>query len=175
MEGRTFGELLSSEHKDYFYIMHLSYGSDKTQRERLWKCATDKNMIGLDWYEVTRDWVTLSESEQQALSHRGWIRQFNLFCGMHIGDYVVILNGTFSLLGIARITESRHWFRPNLSSNSENPDRFFDHVREHVAWIKKYPYDGCPLTQQLTFDNTIDIVRSRTRSPRWKVLTAIDP
>ena len=37
VEGRTFGELLSSEHKDYFYIMHLSYGGDKIQRERPWK------------------------------------------------------------------------------------------------------------------------------------------
>jgi len=93
---------------------------------------------------------------------------------MHAGDYVVILNGTKSVLGIAKITEPRHRYDPNLSSY-KNPDRFFDHIRENVKWIKKYPYDGCPLPQPLTFDNTIEIVTPRTRSLRWKILTTIDP
>ena len=171
VEGRTFGELLSSEHKDYFYIMHLSYGSDKTQRERPWKYALDKdeNMIGLDWCEVTRDWFTLSESEQQALV-RDWTRQSNLFCGIKVGDYVAILNGTFSLLGIAKVTESRNEYDQNLSSDGENPD----HLRK-VKWIKRYQYDGCMISQRLTFSNTLTKVTPQTRSPGWKVLTAIDP
>lgn|GEM_PF-1862995 len=169
VEGRTFGELLSSEHKDYFYIMHLSYGSDKTQRERPWKYALDKdeNMIGLDWCEVTRDWFTLSESEQQALV-RDWTRQSNLFCGIKVGDYVAILNGTFSLLGIAKVTESRNEYDQNLSNDSEDPDNFF------VKWIKKYQYDGCILSQRLTLRNTLSKVTPKTRSPGWKALTAID-
>jgi hypothetical protein len=177
LDGKTFGEILASEHKDHFYIMHLSYGSNKTHRERLWNYAVSNNLIGLDWYEATRDWVTLTEAEQQSLEHTGWILQFNLFChDMQIGDYVVILNGTYSLLGVARVLE-RHRFDFNLSSNFGNPDRpnrFFDHIRR-VKWIKTYQYDGCILSQRLTFSNTIAKVTPQTRSPRWKVLTAIDP
>lgn len=92
---------------------------------------------------------------------------------MHGGDYVIILNGTYSILGIAKITEPRHQFDRNLS-NENNPSRFFDHIRK-VTWIKKYPYDGCPLPQKLTFDGTLERVTPRTHSPRWKVLTNIDP
>jgi hypothetical protein len=174
VDGKTLGDLLSSEHKDHFYIMHLSYGSDKNERERLWKYATDKNMIGLDLPDVvTKDWVTLSESERQA-TPRNWIRQFDLFCReMHVGDYVVILNGIYSVLGIAKITEPRHRFDPTLSGKKNNG--FFDHIREKVDWIKKYPYDGCPLPQPLTFDNTLERVTSRSRSLRWKILAMLDP
>lgn len=173
VEGRTFGELLSSEHKDYFYIMHLSYGGDKTQSERPWKfdINKDENMIGLDWCEVTRDWFTLSESEQQALV-RFWTRDYDLFCGIKVGDYVAILNGTFSLHGIAKVTGSRHEYYKKFSSDGENHDRVFDHVRM-VEWIKKYPYDGYILSQRLTLRNTIAKVTPKTRSPGWKVLTAI--
>jgi len=64
MKNGTFGELLSSEHKDHFYIMHLSYGPDKIQRGRLWKYATVKNTIGLDHHAVKKDWLTFSESER---------------------------------------------------------------------------------------------------------------
>jgi len=174
VENRTLGDLLSSENKDHFYIMHLSYGMNKSERKRLWKYATDNNMIGLDLpYIVKKDWTTLSDSERQA-TPQNWIRQFDLFCReMHVGDYVVILNGTRSVLGIAKITEPRHRYNPDLSGNKNND--FFDHIRENVKWIKKYQYDGCSLPQPLTFDNTIERVTPRTRSLRWKILTAIDP
>ena len=175
MNGKTFGELLASEHKDHFYLMHLSYGLDKKERERLWKYATEGNMIGLDLPDIVkRDWVTLSESERErAGSH--WINQFDLFCSeMNVGDYVVILNGTYSVLGIAKITEPKHHFRPNLSNNT-NPCRFFDHVRENVKWVRQYPWDGYVLPERLTFDGTLDRVTPRTRSHRWIVLTMIDP
>jgi len=155
--------------------MHLSYGLNKKERERLWKYATEKNMIGLDLPDiVTRDWVTLSESERE-MAGPHWIRQFDRFCNeMHKGDFVVILNGIYSLLGIAKITEPTHHFDPYLSSK-ENPNPFFDHIRENVEWIKKYPWDGCTLPQPLTFDGTLDRATSRSRSPRWRVLTMIDP
>lgn len=178
MNGKTFGELLASEHKDYFYMMHLSYRGK--ERERLWTYALEKKMIGLDLPDiVTRDWVTLSESERErAGSH--WINQFDLFCmseractQMHEGDYVIILNGTYSILGIAKITEPRHQYCRNLSDKN-NPDHFFDHIRM-VTWMKKYPYDGCPLPEKLTFDGTLERVTPRTRSHRWIVLTMIDP
>jgi len=175
VNGRTFGELLASEHKDHFYMMHLSYGKDKTQRKRLWEYAINNRTIGLDWDTVRRNWITLSEIERQETSWF-WNRQFDLFCReMHVGDYVVILNGIFSVLGIARITEPRHWFRPNLRSYSTNPCRFFDHVRENVEWIRQYPWDGQALPESLTFDGTLERVTPRSRSPRWRVLTMIDP
>lgn len=173
MDGRTLGDLISSEHKDHFYLMHLSYGSDKSERKRLWKYAADRNMIGLDLPDVVkRDWVTLSESEKRKVP-RNWIRQFDLFCKeMHAGDYVVILNGIYSILGIAKLIEPRHRFDPNLTGN--NGRGFFDHIRENVKWIVKYPYAGNPLPQPLTFDNTVERVTPQSRSLRWKILTMID-
>jgi hypothetical protein len=174
LDGKTFGKLLLSEKKDHFYIMHLSYGRDKTQRKRLWEYAVDKNIIGLDLPdEVRNDWLLLSELERQR-TRQNWIRQFDLFCReMYVGDYVIVLNGTYSILGIAKVNEPRHQYDRHLS-NRNNPNRFFDHVRK-VTWIKKYPYEGQTLPQKLTFDNTIERVTPRTHSPRWKVLTAIDP
>lgn len=50
----NFGDLLRSERKDYFYIMHLSYGTNKAERERLWNYAIDKKMIGLDLPDIVR-------------------------------------------------------------------------------------------------------------------------
>ena len=175
VNGRTFGELLASEHRDHFYLMHLSYGTDKNERRRLWEYATTHNIIGLDWETVRRDWVTLSDTERQETSWF-WTRQFDLFCReMHVGDYVVILNGIYSVLGIAEITEPRHRFRPELSSYDTNPNSFFDHVRENINWISQHPWDGFPLPEPLTFDGTLDRVTPHSRSPRWRVLTAIDP
>jgi len=179
MNGRTFGELLASERMDYFYMMHLSYNG--RDRERLWTYALRERIIGLDLPDiVTRDWVTLSEPDRERAGEH-WIRQFDLFCKstrpciqMHEGDYVMILNGTYSLLGIARIAEPRHHYDQNLSDDENNPDPFFDHFRI-VDWIKKYPYDGYHLPEKLTFDGTLERVTPRTRSPRWRVLTNIDP
>ena len=176
MNGRTFGELLASENRDHFYLMHLSYGRYMDQRRRLWELATSDNVIGLDCRSVRRNWATLSEPERQETS-QFWARQFELFCTeMHVGDCVVILNGTYSVLGIARITEPRHRYRPELSSrNLENPSRFFDHVRENVDWVRQYPWEGNILPEPLTFDGTLERVTPRTHSPRWRVLTMIDP
>ena len=174
MSGRTFGELLASEHRDRFYIMHLSYGMDLVERERLWEFATDRNMIGLDLPNIVRrNWTTLSRAERErAGSH--WIRQFDLFCQeMDEGDYVVILNGTYAVLGIARITEPVHHYRPELSDDS-NPEIFFDHVRENVEWVRDYPWEGHILPERLTFDGTLERVTPRTQSPRWRVLTILD-
>jgi hypothetical protein len=153
--------------------MHLSYGPNKEQRKRLWEYATKNNMIGLDIPDiVTRNWASLSPREQESAG-RHWKRQFNLFCGdMHTGDYVVILNGIFFLLGIGKITEPYHQFDRSLS-DPNNPDRFFDHFRKNIRWIKKQSWEGCPLPQPLVFDGTLDRVTPKTRSPRWKVLTAI--
>jgi hypothetical protein len=44
----NFGELLRSEKKNCFYLMHLSYGGDKKDQQRLWNYALENNLIGLD-------------------------------------------------------------------------------------------------------------------------------
>jgi hypothetical protein len=173
LSNKTFGEILASENKDYFYLMHLSYGRDLDQRKRLWEIALSKNMIGLDLpEEVKRNWVNLSVEEQESVGTH-WKWQFNRFCNdMHVGDYVVILNGTHSILGIAKVTEPRHLHDRKLSDR-KNPNRFFDHYRQNIYWLLKHQWDGYPLPEKLTFDGTLDKVTPKTRSPRWKVLTAI--
>ena len=177
MNGRTFGELLASEHKDHFYMMHLSYGSDKTQRKRLWKYAIANNTIGLDWHTIKRKWEAPLSKEELENTSQFWIRQFKRFCEeMHVGDYVVILNGTYSVLGIAKITEPNYEYDSNISSyNEANPARFFDHFRDKIEWVKQFLWDGCVLSEQLTFDGTLDRVTPRTHSHRWRILTMIDP
>lgn len=64
----NFGELLKSEKKNYFYIMHLSYGGDKKDQERLWNYALENNLIGLDSPKLVKaDWATLSEEEKSVV------------------------------------------------------------------------------------------------------------
>jgi hypothetical protein len=175
LKKRKFGDLLAAEGKDHFYVMHLSYSRDKTHKKRLWEYASEKNRIGLNCDTVTENWATLSESERKKKTSPRWKAQFNYFCEkIGVGDYVVILNGTYAILGIAKITEPKHRFARRLKSNNEsNPNRFFDHVRENVQWKKECPWPGLPLTKRLTFDGTLDRVTPKSRSPRWKVLTRI--
>ena len=79
MNGKTFGELLASDDKDYFYMMHLS-DRGKEKRERLWTYDLQEKMSGLDITDIVkRDWVTLSESEREMAGNH-WIHQFDLFC-----------------------------------------------------------------------------------------------
>ena len=150
----NFGDLLSSEKRDYFYIMHLSYGNDEKERKRLWNYATENNIIGLDLPDkVKKDWVTLSELERQVVSNV-WTRQFDLFCNeMKTGDYVLALNGQLSLLGIAKIKDPKHRFDKRLTGKEKTG--FFDHIRR-VDWKLKYEYGGIPLSQQLKgFNRTL--------------------
>jgi hypothetical protein len=173
MSNSTFGDLLVSENKNHFYIMHLSYGPDLKERERLWRFALKRNIIGLDLPKiVTKDWINVSQSiRKKAGSH--WEKQFDLFCNeMHEGDYAVILNGTYAVLGIAKITQPKHRYYSRFS-NPSNPATFFDHIREGIDWVKTYPWDGLALSEKLTFDGTLDRVTQKTRSPRWRVLTSI--
>ena len=130
MNRRTFGEILTSEHNDHFYIMHLSYGMDKTQRKRLWEYAIDHNAIGLDWHTIKRRWKRPLTKEELEKTSDFWIRQFKLFCEeIHVGDYVVVLNGIYTILGIARITAPDYQYDAEISSyNNANPTRFFDHT-----------------------------------------------
>jgi len=167
-----FEDLLLSEKKNYFYIMHLSYGGDKKEQERLWNYATSHNLIGLDQPKIVKtDWTTLSEPEKKATS-RTWIRQFNDFCSnMKTGDYVVILNGWTHLLGIARIAEPRHKFDRRLTGKEEKG--FFDHIRK-VDWKLRYEYSKrLPLLQYVKgFNNTLSKVSPD--SSWWNILTKVE-
>lgn len=166
-----FGDLLLSEHKDHFYVMHLSYGVNKRERKRLWNYAKDNDLIGLDLPNIVkRNWTTLSELERK-VARRTWIRQFDLFCKeMRTGDYAVALNGCDSLLGIACVTQPNHRFDKRLTGKEKTG--FFDHIRE-VDWRLKYEYDEkLALPQPIKgFNNTLS--RVTPRSSRWAILTSI--
>lgn len=164
------GELFQSKNKNYFYLMHLSYGYDLEERERLWNYAVKENLIGLDLPDkVKEDWNTLTEKKQK-VAERVWIQQFNIFCNdMSIGDYVVVPNGQLYLLGIGTISEKKYWFDKNLSGIEENG--FFDHLRK-VKWITTHDYKGVLLPEQLSgFDRTLLKVTSQSRY--WEILTGI--
>lgn len=167
----NFGELLQSKKKSHFYLMHLSYGYDLKERERLWNYAVRENLIGLDLPDkVQTDWNNLTETEKKAVG-RFWVRQFNLFCNeMIIGDYVVVANGHLYLLGIAKVTEQKYYFDRKLSGTEKTG--FFDHIRK-VKWIMVHDYEGLPFSQQLKgFNGTILKVTPESRY--WDTLTGLD-
>lgn len=162
-------ELLSKKGKNYFYIMHLSYG-EGIHRERLWNYAKNNNVIGLDYPRVVTDnWIRTPEEVRDLLPPI-WRKQFNMFCyEMVIGDIVVILEGWLSLLGIAEVLTT-HRYRRELSET----EMFFDHVRD-VRWLKKYDFGEHPrLIHPLKgFLNTLHRVERGTK--RWRILSTIDP
>ena len=165
--------MLVEENKDHFFLMHLSYGRDKPQRKRLWEYALKNHVIGLDQKTVTENWTTLNKSKRNK-TNRYWKGQFNNFCEkMDKGDYVVILNGISSILGIAKVTEKNHRYIRSLRGfNESNPNRFFDHIRT-VKWILQYPWSGQPLSQVLVFNGTLNRVWPASPTQRWKVLTKL--
>lgn len=144
MKGRTFGDLLSSEHKDHFFLMHLS--DNGKDRERLWKHAKDNSVIGLDSVtEVPRPYWEMSDSEKQSLRLRHPIlfNEFEMFCNempYEKDALVVVMNGWDSILGIGRIKLSRCDYKKEWSERegSEKPI-FFDHVMS-IKWEPKYTH-----------------------------------
>lgn len=163
----NFGELLKSEKKNYFYIMHLSYGGDKKDQERLWNYALENNLIGLDSPKLVKaDWATLSEEEKSVVSST-WKRQFNIFCfDMKSRDYVVVLNGFSHLLGIGKVS-APHKFDYSLSY------KFFNHTRK-VDWKLKCDYEKRLLLPQPLkgFNNTLSKVTEA--SSRWSFLQNVE-
>jgi hypothetical protein len=107
-------ELLSALGKDYFYIMHLSYGG--SEKKRLWDYAVDKQVIGLDLpRDVTDNWSKIRQSAVKILKS-GWINQFDMFCyEMGVGDIVVVLEGQEHVLGTASLVENRHRYCKKLT------------------------------------------------------------
>ena len=163
-------ELLQSKKKDYFYLMHLSYGRDLEERKRLWNFAVKENLIGLDLPDlVEADWNTLTVEKQKEVG-RFWFRQFNLFCNdMSVGDYVVVVNGQLYLLGIATV-EGKHYFDKRLTGMSKTG--FFDHIRK-VKWIVSHKYEGVVLPERLGgFNGTI--LKITPHSCYWGSLAKIN-
>lgn len=164
--------MLLAQGRNFFYIMHLSYGGARGERKRLWNYAKENNVIGLDYPDTVRDdWVKVRESVKRLLPNI-WVRQFDMFCSqMHVGDIVVVLNGWNSLLGVAEITEPRHKFDVRLSGTEASG--FFDHIRQ-VKWIRKREYiNRLTLPQPIKgFNNTLS--RVAPESQRWSILTDLD-
>ena len=159
-----FGALLTNEGRDYFYIMHLSY--DGAERERLWNFAKDNNTIGLSHRYVDDNWTKVREKAKSLLG-RGWVRQFDTFCGMQKGDVVMVLNGMDSVLGVAVVKESKHGYDENLD------DVFFDHTRR-VEWRIEYEYTGRKKLPKLLAGFSHTLSRVTKNSPRWNVLVNQD-
>jgi len=165
-------DLLSDSKKDCFYIMHLSYnGSDK---ERLWNYARDNKLIGLDVPGIVRgNWLDVRESAKKSLK-RGWVRQFDTFCdarqkGIHKDDFVMIIKGMESALGIAQVIDSTLIYDKKLSADRV----FFDHVRR-VKWHHKYEYANPLVFPKLLLGFSHTLSRVSQDSPRWLMLTNLN-
>jgi hypothetical protein len=59
------GKLLPRIGRNYFYLMHLSYGGE--DRAELWDYAYRNNLIGLDYEGVDEDWLTIPESNRNKI------------------------------------------------------------------------------------------------------------
>jgi hypothetical protein len=129
------GKLLPRIGRNYFYLMHLSYGGE--DRAELWDYAYRNNLIGLDYEGVDEDWLTIPESNRNKIvPTRDWYRQFKLFCeDMRVGDCVLVTAGMVPsyLLGVG-LVDSPYFF------DEKYREKFFGHVR-YVRWILKYRYD----------------------------------
>ena len=144
--------------------MHLSY--DGEDRERLWDYAKDNNIIGLSHRDVNDNWTKVREKAKNLIG-KGWVRQFDTFCGMQKGDIVMVFHGMDSVLGVARTTESRHEY------DKKTGDVFFDHFRR-VGWIRKYDYSGRKMLPKLLEGFSHTLSRVTSSSPRWDMLTNLD-
>jgi hypothetical protein len=159
--------------KDYFWLMHLSYGTmTEEDRRKHWNYAKDYNLIGLDLLEVPRDWNEMHDFEKQALRSQkpNWYDHFEWFCNeMKPNDLVIIANGWDSLLGIGRIKASQ----PPYEHHVELRNIFFDHTRK-VKWETAKEYDDrirlrTPLTG---FDRTL--LRVKPKTVFWEILSDLN-
>jgi len=159
-----FRSFVSNEGKDYFYIMHLSY--DGEERKRLWNYAKDNNIIGLSHRNVSDGWTRVRKTARNLIG-RGWVRQFDTFCGMQKGDVVMILNGQDSVLGVAIVTRSSYRYDEDLD------DVFFDHTRS-VEWNTKFEYEDRKELPRPLYGFSHTLSRVTKSSPRWRMLTNLD-
>jgi len=160
------GDLLSKICVDYFYLMHLSYGYERS-REPLWRYASDRNRIGLDYFGIDRNWRDIPEHERRSKLNWFWYDQFKLFCEtMTEGDCVLVMEGLSRLLGVGLVGEPYSFGEAPKSQMYTLG--FFRHVRP-VRWLIKYKYEErVPFKVPTRFENTIAIVDSG--SPRWALV-----
>ncbi|MCW4016882.1 MAG: hypothetical protein NWF06_10965 [Candidatus Bathyarchaeota archaeon] len=162
-------DLLRSNNKDLFYIMHLSY--EGCEQERFWNYAREKSIIGISHPFITEDWNSNRDFNKKALTST-WVKQFDMFCNeMTTGDVVLVLSGCASLLGVAEVIEPDYMFDGALSGDACEP--FFEHIRK-VKWHKTYTYAGRLLLPQPVegFVNVLSKVEPMTE--RWQVLENVD-
>lgn len=168
--------------KDYFYIMHLSYSRGRDV-ERLWNYAKKHSVIGLDYVQyVPRKWSTISESEKERLGreHPKWMTQFKIFCEqMGKDETVLVLDGMFWLLGVAKTIKDYYRYDENLSETSVLKhgygEPFFDHIRD-VEWEKACDYSKRTKMPEPIwgFSNTLARVLRDSNSRRWSILTELE-
>jgi len=148
-------DLLSG--KDYFYIMHLSYGSNK-RRKDMWDFARQKKVIGLDRSDVEGDWAIIREEAEKylrSINCHQWVKQFDMFCedmnpeSMTNGDIIVLMAGKESVLGICEVI-GPHGYNPVYRLQ----EQFFDHTRP-VKWIIEYDYQKRKKIPFVEFQNTL--------------------
>jgi hypothetical protein len=159
--------------KDYFYVMHLSYGYNN-RREPLWDYAKREEVIGLNHYTVSDNWN--KDKVKERARSKGisaiWEKQFELFYNdMGKDDIVVILAGWNYVLGVAKSKKDKP--RPY---NPKLEDIFFPHTRE-VSWLKEYDFDKpLMLQEEITFYNTLKKVNQDTvwGIETWKKLVNIE-
>lgn len=133
------------------------------------KVEIENQVIGLDLPEIVTDNWSIIRSEMLGKLRTGWIRQFDYFCdSITKDDFIVVLDGIFSILGIARTEKANHRYDKKLSQSKA----FFDHVRD-VEWISAFDFNSSKRLEKplYGFSNTITIVRNN--SPRWPILTEL--
>jgi len=155
-------DLLSELDRDYFYLMHLSYGNAPS-RKPLWEFACDNKLIGLDKYypvDINRKWQEVPERKKNGLAPL-WRQQLELFCHEMVeGDCVLIVEGMYHFLGLG-LVEDPYMFKPELS------EKFFRHVRP-VHWLLKYEYAKRTPFKVGHFTNTLRRVDSH--SVYWPII-----
>jgi len=162
-------DLLSG--REYFYVMHLSYGANYRRKE-LWNYARQKKIIGLDHRSVPGDWSRVKEEVKNDLSYI-WINQFDMVCenmssrSMNDGDIVVVMAGLDHVLGIGKVIGPHRY-----DITYKDRQLFFDHVRP-VEWIIEYDYEKRKKIPPVRgFNNTL--CRIEKGQERWLLFSNLD-
>ncbi len=160
-----------AQNKDYFYIMHLSWGKNY-RREELWDFARRKGIIGLDHPDVPGDWAKVKNKVNNRLSNQ-WVKQFDMFCenmcpkSIDNDDIVVMMAGWDHVMGVGKVI-GPHRYDTVYRSREE----FFNHVRP-VEWLLEYDYGRIKQIPCIYFNNTLARIEKKG-SKCWPVLSNID-
>lgn len=156
--------------KEYFYIMHLSWGYN-SRRKELWDFARQKGIIGLDHSDVLDDWPKVRETVKENLPSV-WINQFDMLCedvndtSMKNGDIVVVMAGLDYVLGIGMVIGPHRY-----DVTYRDQEQFFDHVRP-VEWMLEYDYGKRKeIPRVYGFNNTLS--RVDKGQERWSLFLNI--